>query len=259
MGHEFETHHEVDTDATVEQVWQAIATGEGVTSWFMGRTEVAPGEGGEVRTAFGDLTMTSRITRWQPPTRFAHRSPTGDDGRFIAYEFLVEGRDRGSTVVRVVTSGFLPGDDWQDEYDAMTTGLDAFARTLAEYLSHFPDRRATAVTAFGPPVTDWPAAWRHLRRALGLGTRDRVTVGDRVRCVPAGLPLIDGVVYLANPHAVGVRADDALYRFLRGFGGQLIAAHHLFDHTHPDPAHAERAWTAWLTHLDTDPDGRTPS
>ena len=43
----------------------------------------------------------------------------------------------------------------------------------------------------------------------------------------------DGVVYFANAHAIGVRTPDALYRFMRGFGKPVIAAHHLFA---ADPA-----------------------
>ena len=35
--------------ATPEEVWQAIATGPGIDSWFMGRNEVEPGEGGRPR------------------------------------------------------------------------------------------------------------------------------------------------------------------------------------------------------------------
>jgi uncharacterized protein YndB with AHSA1/START domain len=241
MGYEFEAERRIEVDATVAQVWEAIATGEGVDSWFMGRTEVEPGQGGTVRTEFGDLEMPSRVTAWQPPVRFAHRTPDAPDGRFVAYEFLVEGREGSSTVVRMVTSGFLPGDDWESEYEAMTLGLDMFVHTLAEYLHHFAGRPAVPVTAFGPPVSDWPGAWRVLRQALGLG--ERVTIGDRARCAPAGVPPVDGVVYFVNEHTVGVRASDALYRFLRGFEGQMIASHHLFTAT---DQHVGRAWQAWL-------------
>jgi uncharacterized protein YndB with AHSA1/START domain len=243
MGYEFEVERQVAVDAAVAQVWEAIATGEGVDSWFMGRTEVEPGEGGAVRTEFGDLELPSRVTAWQPPVRFAHRTPDAPDGRYLAYEFLVEGREGSSTVVRMVTSGFLPGDDWESEYEAMTLGLDIFVHTLVAYLKHFAGRPAAPVTAFGPPVSDWPDAWRVLRQSLGLA--EQVTPGDRARCAPPGAPPVDGVVYFANEHTLGIRTGDALYRFLRGFGGQMIASHHLFS---PTDADVERAWQAWLDH-----------
>jgi hypothetical protein len=56
---------------------------------------------------------------------------------------------------------------------------------------------------------------------------------------------VDGVVYFANAHAIGIRTPDALYRFLRGFGKPALAAHHLFAEG-ADPAQAQRGWESWL-------------
>jgi hypothetical protein len=36
MGREWEQHDEVEVGATPQQVWEAIATGLGYDSWFMG-------------------------------------------------------------------------------------------------------------------------------------------------------------------------------------------------------------------------------
>lgn len=245
MGHEFEVRKEVQLDATMEQVWEAIATGPGVDSWFMGRNEVEAGAGGSVLTAFGAMTLGSTVTAWDPPKRFAHHSGEADDGRFVAYEFLVEGRDSGGTTLRIVTSGFLPGDDWKAEFEAMTMGFDLFFRTLAEYVSWFPGSTATPVTAFGPPVSDWDRAWVVLADAIGL--TGPAAGGERVRFTPDGLPPVDGVVYFVNPHTLGVRTSDGLYRFLRGFQGSMVAGHHVFSEV--DQKRAERAWGAWLTRL----------
>jgi len=244
VGRDFEQHREAEIDATPEQVWAAIATGPGIDSWFMGRSEVEPGEGGVVRTAFGGYTPEHRVTVWQPNERFAYRSDEDDDG-FIASEFLIEGRAGGSTVVHMVTSGFLPGDDWEDEYDAMTKGTDLFFSTLVEYLRHFAGRIATPVTAFGPAVAHWPAAWATLREALGL--TEPVAAGDEVHAAPDGLPPIQGVVYFLNSHTLGVRASDALYRFLQGFHGPMVVGHHMF--TEVDADETERAWQSWLDRL----------
>ena len=57
MGREWEQHDDVEVDATPQQVWEAIATGPGYDSWYMGRTEVEPGEGGAVRTDLGGYVM----------------------------------------------------------------------------------------------------------------------------------------------------------------------------------------------------------
>lgn len=245
MGQEFEGRDEIEIDASPEQVWEAITTGTGMDSWFMGRNEVEPGEGGTVRTVFGAYTPESPVTAWEPLKRFAYRSSEADDGRFMAYEFLIEGRDGGS-VLRIVTSGFIPGEDWEEEYDAMTKGGEMFIRTLVEYLTYFPGRFATPITAFGPPVTDWEQAWASLNSALGLpGTPGE---GDRTRFMLDGFGPVEGVVYFVNPDTLGLRTNNALYRFLRGIHGAFVAAHHIFADD-VDQEQTEQAWRSWLTRL----------
>jgi hypothetical protein len=56
-------------------------------------------------------------------------------------------------------------------------------------------------------------------------------------------PFGAGTVYFENRHTLGVRTPHALYRFLRGLGGQMIASHHIF--TGPD-TDTEAAWATWL-------------
>jgi len=71
--------------------------------------------------------------------------------------------------------------------------------------------------------------------------------GDRVRFTPQGLPPVDGVVYFENDDTIGIRTDDALYRFLRGFRGPVMACHHIFTDTDDT---TEQAWLAWLNQED---------
>jgi hypothetical protein len=204
----------------------------------MGRNQVEQGEGGKLTTSSAGYNPTASVTTWDPPHRFAYRTPDGEDGRFIAYEFLIEGRSGASTVLRMVTSGFLPGDDWESEADAMTKGDQLFFSTLVTYLGHFAGRTGTPVTAFGPPVDDWPRAWAALHRELGLGGPPRE--GDRVR--PSTDPALEGVAYFANEDTMGVRGERGLYRFLRGFNGPMVAAHVIFGEV--DRAAAECACSA---------------
>jgi uncharacterized protein YndB with AHSA1/START domain len=238
MGREFAHHHEAEVPATPEEIWAAIATGPGIDSWFMGRNDVKAGLGGTVRTVFAEL----EINGWDPDRRLAYRSGEAPDGRFIAYEFLIEGQAGGSTVLRTVTSGFLPGEDWAEEFEAMRLGVELHFATLAAYLTYFAGRFATPVTAFGPPGTSWPRDRASLCRELGL--TDSPAAGDPVQLAgevgPAG-----GTVYFANAHAIGVRTPDALYRIMRGFARPVIAAHHLFG-ADAEPEQAQRAWEAWL-------------
>ncbi len=238
MGREFELTDVAEVDATPEQVWDAIATGPGIDSWFMGRNEVEGGTGGVVRGAFGGYRPEYRIREWDPLEKLVYGSDPAPDGRKIAYEFLVEGRDGGSSVVRCVTSGFLPGDDWEDEFEAMTAGGALFFRTLVEYVTHFAGRTAVPVTAFGPPVGDWTEAWSRLGRALGLSARP--AVGDRVS--------LGGVVYAANDQTVGIRTPDAMLRFMKGFHGPMVAAHHVFT-PGADAEVEEKTWSEWLSRV----------
>jgi uncharacterized protein YndB with AHSA1/START domain len=237
MGHAFEGVNEVELDGvTPEQVWEAIATGPGIDSWFMGTNDVEPGA--VVRQAFGGYEPAHQVTAWEPGKHLAYGGEKAPDGRFVAYEFLVEGRDQGSTVLRMVASGFLPGDDWEDEFEAMTAGGEMFWQTLVTYLRHFAGRTARPLTAFGPPVTDWPAMWRRLGSRLGLDhaprTGDHVTLdGER------------GVVYFANTQTAGIRTENAMYRFFQGLPGVVIAMHHVFADDHRD----ERTWSTWMGDL----------
>ena len=184
MGRPFENRSEAEVPASPDEVWAAIASGPGIDSWFMGRSEVRPGPDGMVRTVFGEYAPELGVTAWDPARRFAYRSGAAPDGRFIAYEFLIEGRAGGSTVLRAVTSGFLPGDDWAEEFEAMTLGGEMYFRTLVEYLSHFAGRFAVPVTAFGPPGTAWARDRALLCRALGLPEDPRP--GDRARLTANG-------------------------------------------------------------------------
>lgn len=245
MAHEFEVASEVTVDAAPEQVWEAIATGPGIDSWFMGRNEVEPGEGGVIRTAIAGLVEESRITAWDPPRRLAYRSEEGEDGTFHAFEFLIEGRERGSTVVRMVHHGVLGGDDWEAEYDGLSEGDPIYLGKLAAYLTHFPGRTGTPVGAYGPNVPDRKRAWQMIRRGLGLA--GPVSEGDHVRLTPTGLPPIDGVVDVVSLAFLGVRSSDALYRFIHGYGGSIVVGHHIFAPV--DRAEVEEAWQRWLSDL----------
>lgn len=246
-GHEFTVHQELELDATPEEVWAAISTGPGIDSWYMGRNEVEPGLGGTVRMAFGPYCPESTITAWDPGVRLAYGTAAQADGRFMAYEFLIEGRDRASTILRTVTSGFLPGDDWEDEFEAMSSGGAMCFATLPQYLAHFRGRIAAPVTVFGPPADDWATTWTALTGELGLTTTP--AAGDRATCKSGDGLATDGEVYFTNGDTLGVRTDDALYRFFRSyFNNGIVISHHVFRET-LGREETEHVWESWLAQL----------
>ncbi|MEU8272291.1 SRPBCC domain-containing protein [Sphaerisporangium sp. NPDC049002] len=244
MPHEFELRKQVTLEATPEQVWDAIATGPGIDSWFMGRNEIEPREGGATRQYFGDFPVEATVTAWEPSRRFGFRSDKGPDGSFMALEYLIEGREQGSTVLRLVQSGIL-GDDWDGEYDALSRGWDLYLHTLDQYLTHFHGRSAVVVFGTRPKTGGGEPVWQELERGVGL--TGPVTPGERVRLTPAGLDPIEGVVDYAVPGFLGVRNDDGLYRFIQGRDETLVVGHHIFRDV--DPKETERAWHEWLGRL----------
>ena len=243
MPRKFELRKEIEVDASPEQVWRAIATGPGLTSWFAPH-EVEPRQGGRLRLTLSGWTSESTITTWDPPRRFATRGQPAEDGSVQAFEFLIEGREGGTTVLRFVQS-FL-GDDWDGEYEGFGRGWDMYLHTLAQYLTHFGRRTATFVVAQGPPVSSQESAWTTLLGGLGLA--GEVGQGDRVRLTPEGLAPLEGVVdYLDRPAFLGLRAGDALYRF-HVRADAVALGHHLFSGD-VDQKDAERAWQVWLNEL----------
>jgi uncharacterized protein YndB with AHSA1/START domain len=230
-------------------VWEAIATGPGVNSWFMGRNTVEPGEGGATQMTIAGQTETSTITAWEPAKHLAFRSGEAPDGTFMAMDFLIEGRQGGSTTLRLVHSGILGGDNWESEYEAMKAGWPLYLHTLVAYLTHFPGRTATGVFAIRPG-SPAPRSWEKIFAALGL-PGGHASEGAPVRFTEPGGHLAEGVVdTVCMPHYLGVRTHDGLYRFIHGGadrGDAIVIGHHLFRDINPDEA--DRAWQQWLTDL----------
>jgi uncharacterized protein YndB with AHSA1/START domain len=129
---------EVEVPGTPEEVWQAIATGSGVSSWFV-PTESEERVGGAVTAHFGPgMDSSATVTTWDPPRRFAAESPDlGPNAPTLATEWIVEARSGGTCVVRVVHSLFASTDDWDDQLESIESGWPAFFRILRLYLTHF--------------------------------------------------------------------------------------------------------------------------
>jgi hypothetical protein len=145
--------------------------------------------------------------------------------------------------VRFVHSGFL-GDDWESEYEALSEGDAMYLNQLAQYVRSFRGRAVATIEHFQPDLPDREAAMAILRGAMGLG--DGVAVGDAVRLEPTGLGPLDGTVDYVSKTIIGVRTDDALYRFaFIPMGGGIYLGHHIYRDDVDVPA-VTSAWAAWL-------------
>jgi uncharacterized protein YndB with AHSA1/START domain len=230
MAERFDIHKEVALDATPGQVWDAIATGPGLACWFMPMELEAGNE---------------PVVGWEPGRRLAIRTPPADDGSTQAFEYLIEAAAGGTTILRLVHSGFL-ADDWNDEFESMTgMGWDMYLHTLDQYFTHFAGRRAVYVEAEGPPSSASGAAWPLLIDALRVDTP--AELGVPVNLDVPGAGAVHGVVDYLSPNFVGVRTVDALIRFHgRAPIGMAVAVSHHAYVEEIDSAATARAWESWL-------------
>lgn len=245
MPREFEVREEILLAGTPAEVWDAIATGPGVDSWFMGRTEIEPKEGGRSRLTLGGMSQDATITDWQPQRRFAYRGEPAPDGSFMAFEYLIEAREQGSTLLRMVHNGIL-ADDWDAQYDSLSKGDGMYLRKLQAYLAHFPGRTSRHnMFAISPhAVADHDRVWDAFRDAAGLPAD--ITAGVPARVAIDGIAPADGTVAFADrPDWLSVRTDDGIYMFIHGYRDGIVVEYHGFA-TDVDGAQIDKAWAYWL-------------
>ncbi len=236
----------VELDASPEQVWELIATGPGIATWFVPH-EVEPREGGTVKASFGGaFEGNGRVTAFEPGRRFGYAEPAPGDRPDHAFEFLVEGRDGGGAVLRFVQSGFLDGPEGDAEYQGFDNGWNLFFANLRTYLEHFAGRPVHNVLTMGYTAGTAADAWPVLHRALGLSGHP--AVGERVAL--DGPQQLTGVVDVATPEFLGVRSENGLHRFgAEGDDGCGISAYHYFYGDPVDTETLTKAWDAWLAEL----------
>ncbi len=199
---------ETEVPGTPEEVWQAIATGPGISAWFVPTEfEERDGKPVAVKCDFGPgMESRSEVTAWDPPRRFASESAGWTpDSPPIATEWSVEARAGGVCVVRVVHSLFASTDDWDGQLEGTEFGWPGFFRILRLYLTHFKGQRSALMQWNAMPTGTEAEAWDKLTAALGLKA---VTAGQRWTA-PAGVPSLGGVVEPADqyPHHVMLRLD----------------------------------------------------
>jgi uncharacterized protein YndB with AHSA1/START domain len=244
---------EVEVPGTPEEVWQAIATGPGISSWFV-PTEVEGREGGAVTTNFGPgMDSVATITTWDPPRRFvADSADLGPDAPPVATEWIVETRAGGTCVVRVVHSLFASSDDWDGQLEGWEHGWPAFFRLLRLYLTHFRGQPCSAFQLMGAAPEPTQEAWAALAGALGLAG---AVVGQRVQSAP-GLPPLAGLVERVGPpeHPEQLlRLDQPTtglaHLFALPMGGQVFLSIRLYlygDQAAAAVARDEPLWQAWI-------------
>lgn len=242
---------EVEVPGTPEEVWEAIATGPGITSWFV-PTEMRA-DGSMVLTFGPGMEATARKTAWDPPRRFAAEGEGFAPGAPpLATEWTVEARAGGTCIVRVVHSLFTSSDEWDDQLEATESGWPGFFRTLRLYLTHFRGQHGATIQVFGTSPQPASATWPQLAGALTL---DALAAGG-VWAAPTGAPTLAGHVVDSGdepPHQRLIQLHAPLpgiaHVFVVTMGPQTLVAIRIYLYGDSAPAIVARdepVWQQWL-------------
>ncbi|MBI1826886.1 MAG: SRPBCC domain-containing protein [Planctomycetes bacterium] len=245
---------EVEVPGTPEEVWRAIATGPGVSSWFV-PTKCDEREGGQVVSTFGPgMDCPAKITAWQPPKRFAAEAEMGPPGTpMMATEWSVEARAGGVCLVRVVHSLFASTDDWDNQLDGLEQGWPTYFRILLMRLSHYKGMPCSAMQFVAMSSEQESKAWENAGGALALL---RVAEGQGWTA-PEGLPHMAGVVDLVgkgvHPNTVLLRLEapspGAAYVGAFSCGGMVMVCMNIYLYGAKAKAAVNRdepAWQKWM-------------
>lgn len=245
---------EVEVPGTPEEVWQAIATGPGISAWFVATTiEERDGKPVSAKMVFGPgMEVNSSVTAWEPQRKWAGQSPPWVPGAPpIAAEWSIEARQGGTCVVRIVQSLFASTDDWDNQLEGAEYGWPGFLRNLKLYLTHFRGQRSSNMKWMAPAPGTEAEAWDALLGAVGL---QGAKVGQRWTA-PAGVPAFGGVVehVSQSPYDILVKVDKpgpgiaALGAI--NMGGQSLVAlgFYLYGEAAAGTVAKEApAWDAWF-------------
>ncbi len=101
---------QIEVSAPISEVWKSLTDAAELVKWFAMDARVTPGVGGKIYLSWGPACEgEAEIIAWEPGKRFAWKEP------FAVIEFILEARGE-KTLVRLVQSGFLGNEDWENEW-----------------------------------------------------------------------------------------------------------------------------------------------
>ena len=161
---------EIEVPGRAEEVWRAVATGPGISSWYVPHT-VEERAGGAGTASFGpepEMQVPGRVAVWEPPRRVMFDGGEGVGG--LTFEWTVEPRGDGTCIVRLVNDGFDSGAEHDDLYEGMIEGWRLFMFNLRLHREHFagPDRHRR-----DPHGRSGPAPGRRPGRRCSAGSASR--------------------------------------------------------------------------------------
>lgn len=270
-------------EATAAEVWDKVATGPGLSSWWVPH-EVVPRKGGVARADFGGGTIAEgRIRTYEPGKRIVYggeaaaqdvggepkkldESPTlefsisqkGGPEDFADAPFTGIGDVRGHrrrpgrprTVLNFRQNGFV-----EEGQEVFEEGWDFFFYNLTQYFTHFRGRTALTATALVLHQRSPREGFDVLSKALGIDDPDAVEEGKELRLSPRGRDPIEGVVDLrmsgAHIEALGIRNKEGLLRAMsdESCGGSVFRYEYVVDPPPDLVSHVNdvgNEWQGWL-------------
>ncbi len=182
-------HHQFRVDleiaGTPEAVWEAISTATGISAWMM-PAEIDARPGGRVVFHMGpDEDSTGEVTAVEPKRRFAYQEDwaglageAGADVTPLVTEFLIEARSGGTCSVRITSSAFGSGADWENEFFGEMEAGWAPIDNLRLYVEHYPGRQSTNMWLSTDAPASAETAIDAVRRRLGVAVGDRTTLRE---------------------------------------------------------------------------------
>jgi uncharacterized protein YndB with AHSA1/START domain len=216
---------QIEIDAPPDAVWKALTDPEELVRWFPLEARVEPGVGGNIFLGWDAGTGGNcRIERWDPGRRLTTGWVEPVDGtvdaerRALVVDYNLEGRG-GSTVVRLVHSGFGADSKWDEEYGGVVRGWQFELRSLRHYLERHRGRQRRMAWA-RVEVERAPAeVWERLWSAGGLlreGSVPETEEGRPYSFTMATGERIEGRVLVhPQPREFGgtvEKMDDAIFR-----------------------------------------------
>ena len=242
---------EIEVPGRPEEVWRAVATGPGISSWYVPHT-IEERAGGVGTASFGpepEMRITGRVAVWEPPRRVVFDGGEGVDG--LTFEWTVEARGDDTCVVRLVNTGFGTGGEHDAQYEGMTEGWRLFMFNLRLHLEHFAGQTATAVLPMALWAGPRAAAWEAL--SSGLGIPPDPSVGDRIEVTADDAPDLAGAIVDVDPRWVALVLDrparGTAFLAVEGDGEHVTVS--IWSYLYgPDGAAAaardEPRWRQWL-------------
>ena len=242
---------EIEVPGRLEEVWRAVATGPGISSWYVPHT-VEERVRGAATASFGpgpEMQVAGRVAVWDPPHRVCFDG--GEDTEGLAFEWSIEAKDDDSCAVRLSNTGFGEGHEWDAQYDAMTEGWRMFMFNLRLHLEHFSGQTATAAL----PMAMWAGpidkTWAVLTDALGIPAAPGI--GERIKVSSPGAPALAGTVVDAAPSRVALLLEQPVpgtaFVTAEGYGEHVGVSIWSYLYGDAGAESAERdgpLWQQWL-------------